>query len=489
MRDIFIQNYPEQNEGDSNVSKIDNDGPLYERLVRLNSPSNDKITQKSSFEEITEAYNLKKQYYHELKTEDQPDNLGIILQQLEDAYQILSDPKQKESYDALNKIHKDEEDISLHWSKKVHRFAVEIAMAWDRNDPRAGAVRVLYILKDLADGSVNYVIISFMLMLYLSGLGIIVAMAPNIFIQMLITVLQWLGIAGSLIEHISNIGVTIFRVGVNSTDILNKTIQDDFGNEVVNKLFIAKPELVSYVDSILTTLKPYGREAIDKLDFEEFSAKVKAYFENDRKSLIDDFLLKRHLKVVEAKQNRDFHDVRTRWSTYAFLDIHSQAHKNGEISNALFLCVLAELAYNELYEDPTIFYPQIKATVERIEVYSKRPWIPLFVMAEGRDKYSTGAWTRYTESTEWNLYNELKERVESCINWRSYDHQKDFFKVHLKHLADCGVDTKTVFPHLSKSCAGEPSDTQWKTRHLVLYAHGKMSGPINLLRKYRIKSR
>jgi hypothetical protein len=110
-------------------------------------------------------------------------------------------------------------------------------------------------------------------------------------------------------------------------------------------------------------------------------------------------------------------------------------------------------------------------------------------MAEGRDKYSTGAWTRYTESTEWNLYNELKERVESCINWRSYDHQKDFFKVHLKHLADCGVDTKTVFPHLSKSCAGEPSDTQWKTRHLVLYAHGKMSGPINLLRKYRIKSR
>jgi hypothetical protein len=468
-----------------------NDGPLYSCLSLDSDDSNNviRITSESTAEEVTRAYNLKKQYYTNLKEEDKPSNISDLLNQLDEAHDILTNSDKKNAYNFITATSKSEGDVALYWSKKVHRFAIEIAMAWDRNDPRAGSMRILYVLKDFADGSVNYVIISFMLMLYLSGLGFIVAMAPNMFIQMLVTILQWLGVASSLIEHVTNIGATLIRVGVDSTDIINKTIKIDFGNIIVEKLFMEKPELVSYVDSILAILKNYSREEIDTLNSNEFAIKVKTHFENDRKSLVQEFLLKRQFKLIEAKEKRDFLDIRTRWSTYAFLDIFSQAHKNGEISGALFLCVLAELAFNELCEDPAIFYPHVKDTVERIESYSQRPWIPLFVFSEGRDRYSVGGWTRYTESINWNLYNDLKERVERCVNWRSYEHQKDFFRIHLKHLSDCGVNTKSVFPHLTKSCSGEPSDTQWKTRHLVLYAHGKMSGPIKLLRKYRIKSR
>lgn len=438
----------------------------------------------SSHEQIETSYIQKIRYYETLPEAERSDNHTQLVEKVKNAYEILGDPIKKKSYDALGL---NEKDVSLEWSKQVHKFATEIAMSWDKNDPPGVSVRLLHVLKDVADGSVNYVIISFILVLYITGLGVVAAIAPNIFIQLLVGVLQWLGFAGGVIEHVKNLGSTLANITVHSTDILNKTVQSNYGKDISDKIFVLKPGLVDYLDSVLVTLKEYSREMIETLDVNDFEQKVKLSFKNDCVLFVDEFLVK--------QQTASYNEIKSNWTSHMFIDRFSEMFIQGRISRSLFYVVLSEIVLNEMYADPQFYYPFVERSVELIEKFTtKYPWIPLFILAEGRDHYSLGAWTRFTESVDWNKYNILKERIENDINWRSYDHQLDFFKIHMKHLSETGLDVATLFPRLSKSCKegpfkGEPSDTQWKTRHLVLYAHGTMAPAVKLLRKFRLKSR
>jgi len=435
----------------------------------------------STQDAITSAYKERLAFYDGIPEASRADNHAQLIEKVNDAYEVLSDVAKRKSYDELGL---NEKDVSLEWSKQVHKFATGIAMSWDRNDPPGVSVRVLHVLKDITDGSVNYVIISFILVLYISGLGVVATIAPNIFIQLVVGVLQWLGFAGGVIEHVKNLGTTLAKMTLHSTDIITKTVQSDYGKEISERLFQNKPSLADYLDSVLVTLKEYDREMVENINNDPtlFENKVKECFKNDCTVFLDEFLLQRN-KV-------GFAEIRNNWTSHIFIDRYAEMFSQGRVSRSLFYIVLSELVLSEMYGDPQFYYPIVERSVELIEKFtSANPWIPLFVLAEGRDHYSTGAWTRYTESAEWNKYNVLKERIENNITWRSYEHQKDFFKIHLKHLAGTGLDTNVLFPLLSKSCEGEPSDSQWKSRHLVLYAHGNMSSAIKVLRKYRIKSR
>lgn len=451
-----------------------------------------QINYESTPEEIYGAYEARK---HELGTVENAEVRNALLEELENAYSILSVPEKKEAYD---KFGVSPQEISIEWSKQVHKFAMEIALSWDRNDPPGASIRVLHVLKDVADGSMTYVIISFILVLYLTGLGWIAAIAPGAFMQVLIGVLQWIGVAGSVIEHITNLGTTLTKMTLHGTDILNKTVQKDYGKDIADKLFQTKPKLVDYLDTVLVVLKKVSKDQLENMDFDSIEQQVYETFQKDINTLVHDFLSKRHQVVAASKENKDFTDIKVMWCSKVFIDTYSKPFLHGKISRSIFYTVLSELVYCEMRDDPTIFYPIVKSTVETIQQLKKHPFIPLFVMAEGRDKYSTGAWVRYFESIDWNQYNQLKEVIENRVHWRSYEHQKDYFRVHLRHLKATGLDINAVFPNLTESCSGsgsqsgilsEPSDAQWKTRHLVLYSHGSMSGAIKLLRKFRIKSR
>ena len=173
------------------------------------------------------------------------------------------------------------------------------------------------------------------------------------------------------------------------------------------------------------------------------------------------------------------------------LSLFSKDFLEGHISRSLFYCSIAEMTLSEITGPFEPNFTRVAETVDLIELKKDHPWVPLFVFSEGRDKFATGAWTRYMESAEWNRYNELKERVEARVAWRSYEHQKDYFRVYLKHLeAIVGAElVQQTFPNLLEVCQGDMSDSQWKTRHLVLYAHGNMSTAIKWLRCLRLKSR
>lgn len=448
--------------------------PLYNRLS--SEPSFHEATQ----DEINEAYNNKLEFYGKIPIEERSEDHDNLVQGLMDAYEILGDPEKRKSYNELGVVH---EDVSLEWSKRVHSFALEIAMAWDKNDPPGASLRVLHVLKDVADGSVNYVIITFILLMYLSGLGWVAAIAPNMFIHVLVSVLGWLGVASGIINHVKNLGSTLAKITVHSTDLVNKAIQKEYGKTAADQLFLNKPILVDYLDTVLVCLRDKTKEQIDNMDYNKFEEEVKAAFQSDWARLVLD----------PRKQYPDSPYLGEKGvpNSEIMITLFAKPFLDGLLSRCLFYCNIAELALTEFHSNFEENYPRLCKTVETIEAQKDHPWIPLFIFAEGRDKYAVGAWIRYMESAEWNRYNELKERIESRVNWRSYEHQKDYFRVQLRHLKAIIGDTevKQLFPLLEKHCEGDMSDTQWKTRHMVLYAHGNMSTAIKWLRCLRLKSR
>lgn len=441
--------------------------PLYNRL---GGPALHEATQ----EEIDEAYRRKVDFYEKIPESERVEDHEDLLQGVKDAYEILSDPEKRKSYDELGVI---QEDINLEWSKRVHSFAMEIAMAWDKNDPPGASLRVLHVLKDVADGSVNYVIITFILLMYLTGLGWVAAIAPNMFIQVLVSVLSWLGVASGVINHVKNIGSTLANITLHSTDYVNRTIQKEYGKVIADQLFQNKPALADYLDSVLVCLRDKTKDEMENLNYDEFESEVKESFRADWENLVID---------PRKEDSTTGSSEIVRFFARALLD--------GNVNRSLFYLSLSELALSEFEEDFDTGYVKLCSAVHTIEDQKDHPWIPLFVFSEGRDKYALGAWIRYMESNEWNRYNELKERVEARVNWRSYEHQKDYFRVQLRHLiAVMGDDiVQEIFPRLYNLCGGcngEMSDTQWKTRHLVLYSHGNMSTAIKWLRCLRLKSR